>query len=164
MTTVVASVSLGGIAADTRVTGDNSYYPARKVFRIDHPKGESILGTAGHGFMCLAFLEWFKTPKRDPKVLHEIIGKEYDRDGIAVLELNSTGLYAWNGWGYGEQILRDSHAIGSGGQAALEALRCGRSLEDAVTRAFDHDEFSGCEVQVEYLLPPELKSRRRGKA
>lgn len=163
MTTVVASVAHGGIAADTRVTGDNSFYPARKVFRVERNGRESIIGTAGHGFMCLAFLDWFRLPKRNPKDLHEIIGKEYGRDDISILELNSEGLFAWNGWGYGERILRDSHAVGSGSQAALEALRLGVGLEDCVKRAFDHDEFTGCEVQVEYLMPKELKSKRRGK-
>jgi ATP-dependent protease HslVU (ClpYQ) peptidase subunit len=169
LTTIVASFSLGGIAADTRVTGDNSFYPARKVFRIQHPSfGESILGTAGHGAMCILFLEWFKSAKRDPLKLHEMIGKDAEwRDEISILELNKSGLYYWTGWGYGEPILRDSHAVGSGGAPALEALRRGASLEDAVTSAMGHDEYSGCDVQSEYLscVPPELlpkKRRRRG--
>lgn len=160
MTTIVAT--LEGIAADTRVTGSNSYYPARKVFRV----GDSILGTAGDGFMCLAFVEWFKNPKRVPKELHELIGKDAEsRNAIDILEVNHEGIFAWNGWGYGEQILRDSHAIGSGGMAALEAIRRGASLVDAVTSAFGHDEYSGGEVQVEYLVPLELlpKRKRRGK-
>ena len=166
MTTVVASVSQGGISADTRVTGDQSYYPARKVFKVIHPTfGESIIGTAGHGALCLVFLEWFKSPKRDPFKLHEIIGKDQElRDEISILELNHNGLFYWTGWGYGEQILRDSHAVGSGGAPALEALRRGASLEDAVTSAMGHDEYTGCEVQSEYLTPPELlPKRRRGK-
>lgn len=158
MTTIVAT--LDGIAADTRVVTGNSYYPARKVFRI----GDSIVGTAGDGFMCLAFLEWFKNPKRKPKELHELIGKEYDRNAIEILEVNRDGIYFWTGWGYGEKILRDSHAIGTGGMAALEAIRRGASLEEAVTAAHGHDEYTGEEVQVEYLLPAELspKRKRRG--
>lgn len=159
MTTIVATRE--GIAADTRVTGAGSYYPARKVFRV----GDSILGTAGNGFMCLAFLDWFKNPKRNPRDLHELIGKETPRDDIAVLEVNHDGIFMWDGWGYGEKILRDSHAVGTGGMAALEAIRRGASLDEAVTSAFGHDEYSGCEVQVEYLLPVELlpKRKRRGK-
>lgn len=155
MTTLVANRE--GMAADTRVTGSNSYYPATKLFRIR----DSILGTAGNGFMCLAFVEWFKTAKRNPKDLHELIGKDYDRDDITIMELNPDGIFMWSGWGYGERVLRDSHATGTGGMAALEALRRGASLEDAVTSAMGHDEYTGCEVQVEYLLPPELKGKRK---
>lgn len=170
MTTIVASVSLGGIAADTRVTGDGSYYPARKVFKVSRTVNgqieESILGTAGHGALCTLFVEWFKQAKRDPMRLHEMIGKDAEwRDEISILELNKGGLFYWTGWGYGEQILRDSHAVGTGGAPALEALRRGASLEDAVTSAIGHDEYSGCEVQSEYLscVPPELLPKRRRK-
>lgn len=159
MTTIVAN--LEGIAADTRVSGGITLYPARKLFRI----GDSILGTAGDGFMCLAFVEWFKNPKRTPKELHDLIGKDADsRSGIQVIELNREGIFVWNGWGYGEKVLREYHAIGTGGQAALQALKMGAGLEDSVTAAMSHDEYTGEEVQVEYLLPPELspKRKRRG--
>ena len=161
MTTIVASISHGGIAADTRVTGDGSYYPARKVFKVERNGEESILGTAGHGALCILFVEWFKQAKRDPMKLHEMIGKDAEwRDEISILELNKNGLFYWTGWGYGEPILRDSHAVGTGGAPALEALRRGATLEDAVTSAVGHDEFSGCEVQSEYLTPPELQPKR----
>ena len=161
MTTIVASTALGGMAADTRVATSGSYYPARKLFRI----GESIFGTAGHGDMCLAFIHWVQTPKRDPIKLHELIGKEYEREDISIIELNPSGIFMWSGWGFPEEVLRESHAIGTGGMAALEAIRCGKTLEDSVTAAMGHDEYTGCDIQVEYLLPPELlpKRKRRGK-
>lgn len=153
MTTIVAT--LKGMAADTRVTGPGPFYPATKIFRV----GDSLLGTAGHGFMCLAFVDWFKLPRRKPHQLHELIGREYSRDDIDVLELNPSGIYRWNGWGYGEKVLRDHDGIGTGAMAAIEALRRGADLRAAVTAAMGHDEFTGCEVQVEMLKAARARKR-----
>ena len=147
------------MAADTRVVTGGSYYHAPKIFRI----GTSILGTAGDGFPCLAFVDWFRSPQRKPLVLHRIFN-DYDRDSIWIVELNPGGIHFWNGWGYAEKILDEFFAVGSGGQAALEAMRHGLTPEEAVARATTHDENTGAPVQVEYLLPPELTRRkRRGK-
>lgn len=158
MTTIVASIAHGGMAADTRVTGAMVYYPASKLFRV----GESIFGTSGHGDMCLAFIHWVKTsPKRDPMKLHELIGKEYDRDDISILELNPSGIFRWTGWGFPEHVLREADAVGSGAQAALEALNCGKGLEESVSRAMNHDEYTGCEVQVLYLDEPGASTKKR---
>ena len=157
MTTIAANREC--IAADTRVTTGSSFYHAPKLFRI----GTSIIGTAGDGFACLAFVEWFRSPRRNPHVLQKIF-QDHDRDSIWIVELNPGGILFWNGWGYPERILDDFFAVGSGGQAALEAMRHGLTPEEAVLRATAHDECSGAPVQVEWLLPPELTRRRkRGK-
>lgn len=149
------------IAGDTRVVTGGSYYHADKIFRV----GNSLLGTAGNGFMCLAFVEWFKSQKRNPFTLHKLIGEEADRDDILIAEINPGGIYLWDGWGFAEKINDPFYAIGSGAMAALEALRNDHPPEEAVRRAIAHDENTGSPVQVEYLLPPELlpKRKRRGK-
>lgn len=158
MTTV--AVNRECIAADTRVITGGSYYHAPKLFRI----GQSILGTAGDGFACLAFVEWFKSPRRNPGVLHKMFA-EHDRDSIIVAELNAGGIYLWNGWGFAERLNDPYYAIGSGSMAALEAMRHGLDPEEAVRCATAHDESTGSPIQIEYLLPPELapKRKRRGK-
>lgn len=158
MTTIVANAE--GMAADYRVTGLGSFYPAQKIFRI---RG-SLIGTSGHGDACLAFVEWFKRPRRKPEELHAILGGDINlefRDEIRILELNDTGIYHWSGWGFGERILADAYAVGSGGMPALQALRDGKTLEEAVRAAFGHDEYTGCGVQVELLHPPGVPQRRR---
>lgn len=152
MTTIVAT--LEGMAADTRVTGVGSFYPAQKIFRIR----DSLIGTSGHGDACLAFKEWFERPKRKPEDLHAILGGDINlefRDEIRILEVNPRGIFHWTGWGFGERILAEAYAVGSGGMPALQAIRDGKSLEEAVRAAGGHDEYTGCGVQVEYL------SRRR---
>lgn len=157
MTTLAANREC--IAADTRVVTGSSYYHATKLFRV----GTSLLGTAGEGFPCLAFVEWFKSPKRNPQVLHKIFGDVEARDGIWIVELNPGGIHFWNGWGYRETILDDFFAVGTGGQAALEAMRHGLTPEQAIHRAIGHDENTGQPVQCEYLLPPELQPKRKRK-
>jgi 20S proteasome alpha/beta subunit len=157
MTTI--AITREAMAADTRVITGGSFYHANKIFRI----GQSLVGTAGDGFACLAFVEWFKSPRRNPQVLHKMFG-DTDRDEIIVAELNPSGIHLWNGWGYPEKINDPYYAIGSGGMVALEALRNGADPDDAVRRAVAHDEATGAPVQLEYLLPPELtKRKRRGK-
>lgn len=148
MTTIVANRE--GMAADYRVTGLGSYYPAHKIFRVR----DSIIGTSGHGDACLAFVAWFRRPRRKPEELHAILGGDINlefRDEIRILELNPRGIFHWTGWGFGERILSDAYAVGSGGMAALQSLRDGGSLEEAVRAAALHDEYTGCGVHVEYL-------------
>lgn len=157
MTTI--AVNRECMAADTRVVNGNSYYHADKIFRV----GNSLLGTAGDSFMCLAFVEWFKSPRRNPFELHKLIGEEGDRNEIVIAELNAGGIYLWNGWGYPEKLNDPAFAIGSGGMPALEAMRNGHTPEEAVRRATLHDENTGAPIQVEWLLPPELLPKRKRK-
>jgi flavin-dependent dehydrogenase len=53
------------------------------------------------------------------------------------------------------------YAIGSGQLAALTALDSGQSPEDAVRGVVKYDQYTGEPVQAEWLLPPELKRKRR---
>ena len=69
----------------------------------------------------------------------------------------------WSGWGVAEKVNDPFYAIGSGGMAALEAMRSGFTPEEAVRRAISHDENTGSPIQTEYLLPPELAPKRRRK-
>ena len=149
------------LAADTRVVTGGSFYHAPKLFRI----GTSLLGTSGDGFACLLFLKWFQTPQRNPMLLRRLLGEEFDPYDILLVELNPAGIHLWTGHGVPETILDDCYATGSGGMAALEAMRHGSTPEEAVRRATGHDENTGGEIQVEWLLPPELlpKKRKRGK-
>lgn len=158
MTTIAVSKSEGVMAADTRVVTGGSYYHAAKIFRI----GDTLWGTAGAAFPCLAVIEWLKTPKRNPILLHRAFA-DYDRDDVLLVGLGPDGICLLNGWGVCERLLDSEQflAIGSGGMAALEALRSGATAEDAIKRAMTHDEATGGQVQVEYLLPPELLPKRR---
>ena len=154
MTTL--AINREGIAADTRVVTGGSYWHENKIFRV----GNSLLATAGDGFGCLAFLAWYQSPRRNPLELQKQF-VEHDRDSVIIFELNPGGIHAWNGWGYPAKLNDDCYAGGSGGMAALEAMRRGATPEEAVRSAIQHDENSGSPIQVEWLLPPELLPKRR---
>ena len=158
MTTIAVSKTEGVMAADTRVVTGGSFFHAPKIHRI----GDTLWGTAGDGFACLAVVEWLKSPKRNPILLHRAFA-DHDRDDVLLVGLGPDGISLVNGWGMFERVLDDTIAIGSGGMAALEALRSGATAEDAIKRAMTHDEATGGQVQVEYLLPPELLPKRRRK-
>lgn len=156
MTTIAVCKTEGVMAADTRVVTGGSFYHATKIFRI----GDHLWGTAGAAFPCLAVIEWLKSPKRSPFLLHRAFADQ-DRDDVLLVGLGPEGICLLNGWGVFETVLDDKLAIGSGGTAALEAMRSGATAEEAVRRAMSHDECTGGHVQVEYLLPPELLPKRR---
>jgi len=156
MTTI--AINREAMSADTRVITGGSFWHESKIFRV----GNSLFGTVGSGFACLAFLGWYQSPRRNPLELHKMFA-EQDRDDILIFELNPGGIYAWNGWGYPAKLLDDMYAGGSGGMAALEAMRNGATPEEAIKRATAHDENTGSPVQTEYVLPPELLPKTRRK-
>lgn len=158
MTTIAANLEC--MAADTRVSVDGSApYSATKLFRI----GDSIFGTAGDGMMCLVMIEWLRTSQRSRFQLYKNWSENTERGDCWLLELSPRGLFLWDGWGVPEKILNKRYAIGSGQLAALKGMDKGESPEEAVKAAPDYDQYSGAPIQVEYLLPPELRGKGRRK-
>lgn len=156
MTTIVANLEC--MAADQRVTSAGPICHVKKLHRI----GDSIFGMAGDSILCMHFLRWLGT-KRDIAQLYKIIPESH-RDSIEVLELAPEGLGFWNGWGVRLPLLDATYAIGSGAMPALQALRMNCTPQEAVLQAMKLDECSGIlsAPEVEYLIPPELRRKRRG--
>jgi len=159
MTTVVANLEC--MAADHRVTGESILCHTTKIYRI----GDNLYGLCGDVMMALYVIEWLQG-KRDKESLHKAIGIE-QRSHITVMELSQQGLALIDGWGMRMPLLDKYFAIGSGAAAAYTDLRRGSSPQDAIRAACFVDEASGIHPdfppQVEYLLPPELTKKRRGK-
>jgi hypothetical protein len=155
MTTIVATLDC--MAADTRVVSEGPIYHAAKIFRI----GESLFGTAGDAFMALTFLDWL-AGKRNVPALRKLFEHE-DKASFIVLELSPEGLRLWNGWGVPEKLHDKSYSIGSGSMSAQNAINRGDTPEQAVRSTMPLDENTGGDVQVEYLLPPELTRRKRAR-
>lgn len=143
------------MAADTRVSTGGAHYHANKIFRI----GTSLFGTAGDGDMGLVMVEWLRTARNRQTLYKQ--WADYDRNEVWLLELNPGGIYLWTGWGIQERINETRFAIGSGQLAALKGLDKGESPEDAVRGAISYDQYTGEPLQVEWLLPPELKRKRK---
>lgn len=158
MTTVVASVKLGGMSADQRVTGEGAIAHIKKIHRING----SLYGIAGAVNPAMLFLQWLGGRKRTLQALHKMIEAEH-RDDFTVLELSGEGLALWSGWGARVPILDLDYGIGSGATVALSHLRKGESLEAAIHAALPIDECTGIidEPQVEYLVPGEWEEAWR---
>lgn len=159
MTTIVANLEC--MAADQRATDDGPpLCHVEKIRRI----GDSLFGVAGDCFAALAILEWLEAPRRDRAKLYKMFGDEPGwRYEVMLLELSPSGLALWNGWGLRMPLLDAAYAVGTGGAVALDALENGAAPDEAIRRAMKRDQFSGLfkEPQIEYLLPPELKPKRR---
>lgn len=152
MTTIACN--LREMAADTLVVNSGPMYHADKIFRI----GLSLVGTAGDGYMSLAFIEWFKSTKRSMHTLQKMIPIEH-RDDILMIELRPGGIHLWNGWGVAERIHNEFYAIGSGSMVAIAELKRGESPAKAVMAASDWDENTKG-LQVEKLIPTKPKRKR----
>jgi ATP-dependent protease HslVU (ClpYQ) peptidase subunit len=146
---------MGCMAADTRVSTGGAHYHANKIFRV----GSSLFGTAGDGDMGLVMIDWLKSTRNRQNLYRQ--WSDYERSEVWLIELNPGGICLWTGWGVQERINDQRYAIGSGQLAALAALDEGKTPEDAVKGAARYDQYSGEPVQVEWLLPPELKRKRK---
>lgn len=154
MTTIVANLEC--MAADQRLTSGNPPCRTHKIRRI----GDSLYGGCGNWSLVLVFLDWFDKPKRDLMRLYRLIPED-SRCEFEVLELSPTGLARWDGWGMKTPLLDKFYGIGTGGQSAMQAVKRGLSPEEAVSETLSLDECSGGPVEVEFLLPPELRPKRK---
>lgn len=155
MTTIVANHEC--MAADQRLTSGSPPARTHKIKRI----GDCLYGGCGNWSIVLILLEWLeKDSKRDRFRLHRQIPEDF-RHEIEVLELSPTGLALWDGWGTRTPILDKFYAVGSGAQSAMQAMKRGLAPEEAVSESFSLDECSGGTVETEYLLPPELRPKRK---
>ena len=125
MTTIAARVSTGEIAADSMVSGDDSFYLVEKLRRGKN----SIYGACGDWDKCLKMLQ----------VLSES-GGDLDSDmDVTVLELRNDGLWIYEGTVIPARIKNDFWAIGTGANFAIAAMHCGKSVQEAVEIACMYD-------------------------
>lgn len=154
MTTIAANLEC--MAADQRLTSGNPICRTHKIRRI----GDSLYGGCGNFSLVVLFLDWLALPKRDVMRLYRMLPED-SRHEFEVLELSPSGLALWDGWGVRVPILDKFYAIGSGSPSAMQAIKRGLSPEESVSETFSLDECSGGTVEVEYLLPPELRTKRK---
>lgn len=154
MTTICANLEC--LAADQRLTSGGPPCRTKKIRRI----GDCIYAGAGEWSLVLVFFDWLAAPKRDPLRLYRLIPEEH-RDSFDVMELSPKGIALWTGWGARIELLDKFYAIGSGGPAAMQAMKQGKAPDEAVSETFSLDECSGGTVEIEYLLPPELRTKRK---
>lgn len=133
MTTIAARVSTGEIAADSMVSGDDSFYLVEKL-----RKGKaSIYGACGDWDKCLKMLQVLES------------GGDLDSDmDVTVLEIRNDGLWVYEGTIIPARIKNDFWAIGTGANFAIAAMHLGLSPADAVKLACQYDTSSHEPVDV----------------
>jgi hypothetical protein len=147
MTTVAAKVSTGEIAADSMVSGDDSFYLVEKL-----RKGKnSVYGACGDWDKCLKMLQVLES------------GGEPDSDtDVTVLELRHDGIWIYESTIIPARIKNDFWAIGTGANYAIAAMHLGLSPTEAVKLACLYDTSSHEPVDTMRLGGVRAKSKSTG--
>lgn len=149
----------GVIAADSRVThgedGSARIHSCKKLFRKTVTQGKKsfdvIIATAGESSPGMVFVDWYGTGKPIPEMFMHLGGD------FICLVLSPQGLFEFDVYCRGEQVLDDFYAVGSGAKAALGAMHCGKSAIEAVRVAARIDPYTGGRITSETLHKPEIK-------
>lgn len=151
----------GVLAADSRLTVDNGSgsrkHTCRKLFRKRVTEGKKsfdvVIATAGESSPGMVFVDWYGTGKPVPDLFLHLGGD------FLCLVLTPSGLFEYDVYCRGELIEEDFYAVGSGAQAALAAMHCGKSAIEAVRVAARIDSYTGGRIVHESLN----KETPRGK-
>lgn len=124
MTTVAAKFSTGEIAADSMVSGDDSFYLVEKLRRGK----DCVYGACGDWDKILKFYQAMES------------GGDLDSDiDVTVLELRHDGIYIYESTIIPARIKNDFWAIGTGANFAIAAMHMGASPREAVAISCMYD-------------------------
>ena len=147
MTTIAAKASTGEIAADSMVSGDDSFYLVEKLRRGQ----ESIYGGCGDWDKLLKFYNSLES------------GADLDSDtDVTVLELRSDGIWIYESTIIPAKIKNDFWAIGTGANFAIAAMHLGLTPAEAVKLACLYDTSSHEPIDVMSLSGRKRGSTKKG--
>ena len=147
MTTIAAKASTGEIAADSMVSGDDSFYLVEKLRRGEN----SIYGGCGDWDKLLKFYNSLES------------GADLDSDtDVTVLELRSDGIWIYESTIIPAKIKNDFWAIGTGANFAIAAMHLGLSPAEAVRLACLYDTSSHEPIDVMTLSGRKRGSTKKG--
>jgi ATP-dependent protease HslVU (ClpYQ) peptidase subunit len=133
----------GIIAADSRETwDDSSYNTCEKLFVKRVGRRDVVIGTAGGSFSGMVFVDWYGSGAPVPEMLATL---DLEED-FCVLVIDRGDAYVANHLCRLVKTVDRFVAIGSGRQAALAAMHCGKSAKDAVEVAKKVDPYTGGRV------------------
>jgi hypothetical protein len=147
MTTIAAKASTGEIAADSMVSGDDSFYLVEKLRKGQ----ESIYGGCGDWDKLLKFYNSLES------------GADLDSDtDVTVLELRSDGIWIYESTIIPAKIKNDFWAIGTGANFAIAAMHLGLTPAEAVKLACLYDTSSHEPIDVMTLSGRKRGSTKKG--
>ena len=133
MTTIAAKFSTLEIAADSMISGEDSFYLASKLRRGKN----SIYGACG---------DWDKVLKAF--FLLESGATEWESDlDVTILELRSDGIWVYENTIIPVHLKNDYWAVGTGANFAIAAMRLGNSPATAVSIAAEFDPFTNQPIE-----------------
>jgi hypothetical protein len=147
MTTIAARASTGEIAADSMVSGDDSFYLVEKLRKGQ----ESIYGGCGDWDKLLKFYN----------SLESRADLDSDTD-VTVLELRSDGIWIYESTIIPAKIKNDFWAIGTGANFAIAAMHLGLTPAEAVKLACLYDTSSHEPIDVMSLSGRKRGSTKKG--
>lgn len=147
MTTIAAKASTGEIAADSMVSGDDSFYLVEKLRRGEN----SVYGGCGDWDKLLTFYNSLESGS----------GLDSDTD-VTVLELRSDGIWIYESTIIPAKIKNDFWAIGTGANFAIAAMHLGLSPAEAVKLACLYDTSSHEPIDVMTLSGRKRGSTKKG--
>lgn len=147
MTTIAAKASTGEIAADSMVSGDDSFYLVEKLRRGEN----SIYGGCGDWDKLLTFYNSLGSGS----------GLDSDTD-VTVLELRSDGIWIYESTIIPAKIKNDFWAIGTGANFAIAAMHLGLTPAEAVKLACLYDTSSHEPIDVMTLSGRKRGSTKKG--
>lgn len=134
MTTIAARFSTLEIAADSMVSGDDSFYLVEKL----RQGKDGIYGGCGDWDKILKMFQALES------------GGDLDSDtDVTVLELRNDGIWIYESTIIPAKIKNDFWAIGTGANFAIAAMECGKSVRDAVEIACKYDTSS--HLPIDYM-------------
>lgn len=145
------------LAADSRATEDDESAKSNctKIWRIQSKiapvKGEILLAGAGDEFAAHLFKEWLEAGGEPNLHARGVTGGEDGEDFDAFI-VHKSGTYNANRLCCFIKNLEPQWAHGTGRQAALAAMRCGKSAIDAVRIAAGIDPFTGGRIMSMSLV------------
>jgi len=146
------------MAGDTRVSGGIPLAYCDKIFRV----GNSIVGVAGGNAYTTKWLEWFRREMPPVEAMLEIDNTD-DEKQLVALVLDEKGLWLYTNTCEGDLLHNKYYAIGTGSQAACEAMKRGDSPKQAVRCAMKWDEGTGGKVTELFLIRRDKESKRGHK-
>jgi hypothetical protein len=147
MTTIAAKASTGEIAADSMVSGDDSFYLVEKLRRGQ----TSVYGGCGDWDKLLKFYNSLES------------GADLDSDtDVTVLELRSDGIWIYESTIIPAKIKNDFWAIGTGANFAIAAMHLGLTPAEAVKLACLYDTSSHEPIDVMTLSGRKRGSTKKG--
>jgi ATP-dependent protease HslVU (ClpYQ) peptidase subunit len=146
----------GIIAADTRLTHcDAGIMRGTKLFRKRVGRRDHILGFAGHMSYATVYLDWYCSGKPMPDQLRSMSPD----NNFSVLILIGKQLYEADSICRPVEVEAKFHAVGSGAQAALGAMRYGASALEAANIACDIDPTCGRPIVLMSTQPTKRGSK-----